>query len=132
LGPRQRAETLCVRPQRLGFRLGLRGPGMAPLQERDGAREDSEDEQDDRANQKRAQTAIGASLTLGLALARLTARGQKLALELVQLRVVHRRPVAGRGKTRPAEDCAGVAAERLPLLSALGQPAVQEPALSVL
>lgn len=91
----------------MGLCRRLRIPGTTPLHERDGPRDEGEGEQDDCAGQQRAQTAVGVSLTFGLALACLTARGQKLALELVQLWVVGRGPVAGRGQTRAAEERPG-------------------------
>ena len=137
--PQQEPEIRVLRggvprlgPQglRLGRRLCL--ACVAPLDERDGGPGGGEDEQDDRPGQKQAQAAIRASLPDGLELARLPARRQKLALELVELRIVRRRPVAGRGQTRAAKERAGVATERLPLLRRLGQTAMEEPALAVL
>ena len=104
---------------------------MASLHERYGTPENGEGEQDNGADEKRAQAAVRAPLSLGFALAPLPARGQKLPLELVQLGIVGRRPVAGHGQTRPPQERARVASERLPLLSSFGQPPVQKLALPV-
>ena len=104
---------------------------MASLNERDGTPENGEREQDKGADEKRAQAAVRAPLSLGFAFARLSARGQKLSLEFVQLGIVGRRPVAGRGQARPPQERARVASERLPLLSSFGQPPMQKLALPV-
>ena len=125
LGERLGSETL-------GGLGGGRVARALALGERDHPGDDGGGEQHADAGEQRAQAPVGAPLALGLALARSLAFLEKRALELVQLRVVARRPVERRGKSGASIELGGVVFRAVPLGGRVDQVLVQAPALGVL
>ena len=88
-------------------------------------------EQDADADQQRPEPAIDSPLALCLALARRLALVEEPALELVQLRIVARRPVERRGEPGAAVELGGFATRALPLGGGIDQVLVEPTALDV-
>ena len=119
------AEPLRVRDQRRVARLPA-------LRDRDDARHDGDGEHRGGTGQQHPQPAVRAPLAAGLELGRRPARGDEVALDVVELVPVRIDPLERGREPRAAIELARVAARRVPVACGVGQVAVQPATLRVL
>jgi hypothetical protein len=125
LGQCRRADPFGIGGERLALRA-------VALDEARGDREQCDHEQDGRAGQQPAQTAVGAAVGAAFTIGLRGAGIDEGALVRVEVRAVGARPLRRCAEACPAVQVCGLAATRLPEARGVAEPPMQADALAIL